>query len=463
MQRKLLILIVSIVLLFAILFPLSAAAHKNKCKDKVDLNPMIFVHGYSGSASQFQTQAMRFASNGYPASYIRAFEYDSTMVNNTSAEIQEGLDALIAELKEETGAEQVDLLGHSMGTYVCQGYLNSSPERAVNVAHYVNLDGRSASSPPGGVPTLAIWGRARTDPDTRQIVGATNVYFHDHTHTDVVTWYESFIDMYLFFTGKEPFTTDIVPEPPGKVRLAGRVHYNRINLGVPGATLQIWKINGDSGARIGKKPVAVYEIGEDGNWGPFKAKGGTYYEYCLLREGFKTQHLYKEPAYRSDYLIRIGVSETSLMDMSDDQCNLVISRNKEFWGDMNINNDTLLINGVNIINEHTAPSIQYLIIAMLVYDLDTDGDSDITQLISYPYPFVYGVDLFIPAADPPDETISIVLYPRGGGGLSQVINVPNWISTEHSVYVAFKDYVQEINSFPEYVRMKLRRHCKGKH
>jgi hypothetical protein len=146
------------------------------------------------------------------------------------------------------------------------------------------------------------------------------------------------------------------------------------------------------------------------------------------------------------------------MDMSDDQCNLVISRNKELWGDMNINNDTLLINGVNIINEHTAPSLQYLIIAMLVYDLGTDGESDITQLISYPYPFVYGVDLFMPAADPPDETISIVLYPRGGGGLSQVINIPNWISTEHAVYVAFKDYVQEVNSFPEYVIMKLRRH-----
>ena len=29
-------------------------------------NPVIFVHGSSGSASQFESQAMRFAGNGYP-------------------------------------------------------------------------------------------------------------------------------------------------------------------------------------------------------------------------------------------------------------------------------------------------------------------------------------------------------------------------------------------------------------
>ena len=29
--------------------------------------PVIFVHGNSGSAQQFETNAMRFTSNGYPA------------------------------------------------------------------------------------------------------------------------------------------------------------------------------------------------------------------------------------------------------------------------------------------------------------------------------------------------------------------------------------------------------------
>jgi pimeloyl-ACP methyl ester carboxylesterase len=451
MKRKLFAIIASVVMLVGILFPSCTPADTKKSNDLV-LRPMVFVHGYSGSASQFKTEALRFASNGYPANYVRAFEYDSTMVNNTTEQIRAGIDELIAPLLEETGAEQVDLLGHSMGTSVCQGYLNSSPERAAKVAHYVNLDGSTATSLPGGVPTLAIWGRGST---TRQIVGATNVYFVDHTHTDVVTWAGSFVEMYKFFTGQDPVTTDIVPEPPDQVRLAGRVHFAQTNLGVPGSTLEIWEIDGDTGARIGKKPAAVYQIGEDGAWGPFKAKGGAHYEYCLLREGVRPQHMYTQPPIRSDYLVRIGTTTVNLMDTSDVQSNLTVGRNKEFWGDQPGNNDTLLINGVNIINAATAPSLTLtsLVIAMLVYDKDSDRVSDTTKLISYPYPFVFGVDLFIPGADPPNGTISVVLYPRGGGRM-QMITVPNWASSGHSITIGFNDYVQDINSWVEYVQAK---------
>jgi len=301
------------------------------------------------------------------------------------------------------------------------------------------------------VPTLAIWGYGH---DAYAVAGATNVYFPDHTHTDVVTWYESFIEMYYFFTGMEPATTDIVPEPRGQVRLAGRVHYNQINLGVAGSTLEIWEINGNTGARIGKRPVAVYQIGVDGSWGPFKAKGGTHYEYCLLRNDYNTQHVYTEPPIRSDYLVRIGSSTISLMD-SDNHSNLVISRNKEFWGDRPGHNDALSVNGTDIINANTAPSqgsIGNLVIAMLVYDKDSDGISDVTQLITYPYPFVFGVDLYIPAANPPDDTIHVTLLPRDGGGKVQFMNVPNWSSSEHYITIGFKDFVQDINTWVEYVQ-----------
>ena len=32
----------------------------------VDPKPIIFVHGFSGSGAQYETQALRWASNGYP-------------------------------------------------------------------------------------------------------------------------------------------------------------------------------------------------------------------------------------------------------------------------------------------------------------------------------------------------------------------------------------------------------------
>ncbi|HVH19522.1 MAG TPA: alpha/beta fold hydrolase, partial [Myxococcota bacterium] len=123
-------------------------------------NPIIFVHGGSGSGAQFESQAMRFTSNGYPQDLIRVLEYDSSQPISTNpalmAVVHAALDALIADTLSDTGAEQVDLMGHSLGTTVSHSYL-ATPERAANVANYVNIDGRTASAPPGGVPTLALW------------------------------------------------------------------------------------------------------------------------------------------------------------------------------------------------------------------------------------------------------------------------------------------------------------------
>src|SRR5207245_760148 len=68
------------------------------------------------------------------------------------------LDQMIARMKAATHRPKVELLAHSLGTFLMQDYLNSSRQRAANVAHYVNIDGRTADSPPGGVPTLAVFG-----------------------------------------------------------------------------------------------------------------------------------------------------------------------------------------------------------------------------------------------------------------------------------------------------------------
>ena len=74
------------------------------------VNPMIFVHGGSGSATQFESQAMRFTSNGYPHEYIYALEYDSSFSINTVADVYAAMDALIAKVQAETGAAKVDIL-----------------------------------------------------------------------------------------------------------------------------------------------------------------------------------------------------------------------------------------------------------------------------------------------------------------------------------------------------------------
>ena len=419
-----------------------------------NMRPMVFVHGGAGSGEQFQAHAMRFTTNGYPAKYIAVHEYDSTMSLNTYEQIFTAMDQTIDALRQATGFDQVDLLGHSMGTFVSQGYL-ATPERAAKIARYVNIDGRTAAALPGGVPTLAIWaGKGWTYNPANEIVGATNVLLPDQSHVEVATSPESFAHIFQFFTGLSPWTTDIVMEPPGAVRLAGRAVLFPLNIGADGATLEIWEVNGETGARRCKKPAAVYRLDATGAWGPFKAKGGSNYEFNIVRNGMESHHFYFEPFIRSNYWMRIQLSNptyggsAAYMDRSDAHSTLIISRNKEFWGDQDANNDILTINGINIVNAATCPLIKGAyrtgVIGIYAYDQGADGLSNLAAPIPYFYAisFMTGVDVMIPAASPINATTRAMLIPRGGCGAAQVINFPNWASSADRISIQFHDFVE---------------------
>ena len=106
-------------------------------------------------------------------------------------------------------------------------------------------------------------------------------------------------------------------------------------------------------------------------------------------------------------------------------------------------NDILAINGVNIVNESTCP-IEERISSVFVYDYLSDQASDISGPIWFfdPIHFITGVDLFIPAADPPDKRTRLTMIQRGGNGLIQTINIPSWPSTSDRISVQFNDFVQ---------------------
>jgi outer membrane protein assembly factor BamB len=265
--------------------------------------------------------------------------------------------------------------------------------------------------------------------------------------------------MYEFFTGEEPVTTDILPQLTSQVVLAGRALYFPENIPAQDATVEIWEVNGDTGARIGSSPQATYYLppGGNGTWGPFNAKGGAYYEiaftyYATYLGMMITIHYYYEPFIRNDYWIRLlcdppsgGVGSYMDKSKSSTHSDLIIIRYKEFWGDQGVNNDILEINGINIVNAATCP-MNKMGAANAIYAFDEGNDSlsHIYKPVTYYYaePFMSGVDLYIPAAIPPNGTISIVLTPRGGGGKTQVINVPNWASTNNTIIVQFHDYLQ---------------------
>lgn len=84
-------------------------------------DPILFVHGYTRSASDWDTMIGRFQNDGWPASHLSAYTYDTKQSNKTSAEqeVKVRVDNLLA----STGATKVDIVTHSMGGLNSRWYI----------------------------------------------------------------------------------------------------------------------------------------------------------------------------------------------------------------------------------------------------------------------------------------------------------------------------------------------------
>jgi pimeloyl-ACP methyl ester carboxylesterase len=420
-----------------------------------ELLPIVFVHGQSGSVQQFETQALRFTSNGYPQELLYAFEYDTTQSTNPLEDLDDFVDGVLA----ETGAEKVYAIGHSRGTSVWTSYL--SPEEggidgSTKVAKYVNIDGRDPEELPGGVPTIGIWGEwntagspfnrnggvdAQIGPDPED-----NFHFGDKSHTEVATSPEAFALMFEFFTGGPPATTAVVPEPPGQVEISGRAVLFPENVGYAGSLVQVWRIDPATGQRIADEPRATFPIDETGDWGPVSVNPRHRYELTIVRPDTGNQHhFYPEPFLRSDHFVRLNSALPdgqldAITPDSDETTNLVILRMKEFWGDQGADSDQVLVNGLNILTPQTSPR-SAVNLAAFVQDDGLDGQTDLGKGELFPFGFVSfltAVDVSLSASPDADGVITVTEVPRDGGDVS-VTNVPNWPSSTNAVTVPFRD------------------------
>jgi hypothetical protein len=221
--------------------------------------------------------------------------------------------------------------------------------------------------------------------------------------------------------------------------------------------VQLWKVDEATGARRTHRPAARFDIGEDGSWGPVRVDGRQRYELEVIRqapEGPHHQHFYYEPFTRSNHLIRLNVSPldsplSRLVARGPGHSTVSIVRQKEWWGDDPVDRDTLLMGTaraggagtppVNIVNGATAPATGAAV-GIVTFDDGADGVSRPDRLIPRLGAFLTGVDVFHPAASPPDGTITLDLDQRLVEG-RQVIRTPNWASTDHAVTVTFRDWV----------------------
>lgn len=456
-----------------------------------DLKPIIFVHGLAGSGAQFESQALRFTSNGYPEGYIKVFEYDtiawalvvetellmsglgaelglniSQLIDSATlneilkkprekvvGEVFGRLDELINKTLVETGADKVDLVGHSMGTSLLMRYVTSSPERASKVAHLILLDGIFGVSAPERVPTLAIFGNPKSlsfgvSPGEKEVYGATNIYFNNMTHVQLCTAPETFAEMYKFINGNYPATTQILPQEGDYVKVEGKFLAFATNGKVSG-WLAVYPID-ENGKRLTKYPVKYVRL-KDGSFGPFMLKKGQKYEFVLYKDlSYIQYHYYRAEFIRNDSWVRFLASvppldiellilPERLSPSAKETSGLLLLRYKEMIGeyDDEIGGvDKVYVNGVNVCSALICP-ISKAVNGLWVFDREADGKSELEKAVARfsILPFMSAADLVVPASG----TVSISVESRTGGSESFV--VPAWPANKHSTIVQFSDYI----------------------
>jgi triacylglycerol lipase len=99
--------------------------------------PVIFVHGFGGSATQWTGVMGQFRNRGYASNLLSAISYNSQVGIETSAKTLEAeVDRVIA----RTGAARVDVVSHSQGSMVAKTCIIIGGCKG-KVAHWETMSG----------------------------------------------------------------------------------------------------------------------------------------------------------------------------------------------------------------------------------------------------------------------------------------------------------------------------------
>jgi pimeloyl-ACP methyl ester carboxylesterase len=395
------------------------------------LRPIVFVHGFAGSGEQYERPAKLFESNGYPPTWINVYDYNSTGPTGGS----EPLDKFIDAVRARTGFDKIDLIGHSRGTGVSKDYL-SDPKRAAKVAHYANIAGRSAGNE-GGVPTIVIGSKGDkiAGPGTAK-EGAQHAVLEKPDHVGAATSSESFERVFSFFNnGTVPKSLDCRPQEP--IAVSGFAKIFGPNTPLFGATLEVYEVAADTGRRIHERSDAKFTVQKSGRWGPFRAKPGQHYEFCLTVPGAaRPVHYYREPYERTDLVVYLKTRDPKVpatvqlekaLNISDDSSIMVVS---QLNGAIVAGRDSLKVNGVEIATDKIAPE-RGTKVGFYLFDANQNKKTDATLPAGsmWTTPFITAADVYIPTAKP--ETITFEFN-------GHVLHVPNWKSaSEGQIFVTF--------------------------
>ena len=364
--------------------------------------PLVFLHGFLENGDAFALQSMRFASNAYCPGHVRSFDWNTLYEPIGGQGYLPRLEAFVDEVLAETGAETIDLAGHSMGGWLAHEYV-LKPENEAKVAHAAVLGARWGSVPEG-LPTMVI--NSQDDPfgPGSDTAGAINVWLTGADHLEVATSAETFEHLYEFFNdGHTPLTVEVVGQ--STVELSGRVQVLGTNAPVAGTTVEVFPIDPETGQRQSDEPIGSFVSDAQGFWGPLTTSPEAHHEFVLV-DNNQIQppiHYLRQPVPRSSDKIYFRVFPSSdnligrlvgLVPWPDyAMFGLLFTRQTVITG-----RDTLDLNGVDLATPELTP-LGNQTIAIIFFDANFNGKSDFAPVGWFfeSMSFLSGFDVRIPA------------------------------------------------------------------
>ena len=400
--------------------------------------PIVFVHGFLAGGDSFVNTAMRFSSNGYCPEYLRFFDWN-TIIRNMEVS-SEKLADFVKQVRDETGAKQVDLVGHSAGGGLSHAYLQ---DHADQVAHYVHAASFCDLEFSDDVSLMVLSSDEDVVTGPCSIEGADNQDLDGADHLQVVTVPEAFAAMYRFFNeGQAPATTRVIAQET--VMLSGKVFSFGANVPMDGSVVNVYPLDAATGERQTSTPAGSFIAGEDGAWGPFQADPSIYYELEVTDDDMRPFHYYRQPSPRSHSLVYLRVLPESDLLLSrmlkdlryDDASSTLVffSANQALYH----GRDTATLDGLDLatIDMAPAPPFEDSTIVIFIFDAGGDGQSDggpVPGQLS-DFPFLSQYDAFLDASARRTMTLTM----NGA-----TLNVPTWKGDSEGTIIVVFDYGQD--------------------
>ncbi len=425
-------------------FFLTGSATFSSCTSDSDLQtgpplfpeylPIVMIHGALASGDTYAKPSMLLASNGYDASLIHVYDWNS--LGGANAAAIAGLDALIDGILSKTGAKKVFLVGHSAGGGLGYSYCNNVA-RAAKIKGYVHLASNPqtrAAGPNAEIPTLNIYSTADKVVIGGSINLAQNIVFDDLDHYQVATSEKTFSAMFSFFLDGLKANPMIVPQT--KPSIAGRVLTLGENKPVSNVQVKVWEVEGKTGKRMGEA-VAQFVPDAEGRFGPLEVRSGTHHEFEITSSDpeFRTLHYYREPFIRSQNFVYLrtfppaatfaGILLSNLPKDDNQAVVAVFSANQAVI----TGRDSLSV-GSTILSTPTLCSETNSTIAMFLYDNGDQKTSGQPHAAFGFVPFLKGADVY--NGTPCSETIKLKFNGREMG-------VRNYKSASEGVVIAVFD------------------------